>query len=75
MKNTAYILAIAMFLAVSCQKNESPEDSVYGNKEHYKTLAVGVEEDQQTRVGFDENNLFYWQKGDRIGVLTASGLK
>ena len=75
MKNTAYILAIAMFLAVSCQKNESPEDSVYGNKEHYKTLAVGVEEDQQTRVGFDENNLFYWQKGDRIGVLTAAGLK
>ena len=72
MKNTVYILAVAIFLAASCQKNESPEDSAY---ENYKTLTAGADDEAQTRVGFDENYSFYWHKGDKIGVLTSAGLK
>ena len=72
MKNTAYILAFAILLAASCQKNEFPEDSAH---ENYKTLTAGAADDTQTRVGFDENYSFYWHKGDKIGVLTSAGLK
>lgn len=40
-----------------------------------KTLTVGVADEPDTRVGFDEANSFYWHKGDRIGGITAAGFK
>lgn len=73
MKKIIYITAaLAVLLAGSCQKNEYNDDSE--NSRHYKTLTVGVD-DQQTKVGFDEYNSFYWHKGDQIGVLTAAGVR
>ena len=75
MKNTAYILAFAIFLAASCQKSESPGDSAYDNIHNYKTLTAGADDESLTRVGFDENYSFYWHKGDKIGVMTSAGLK
>ncbi len=75
MKKITYIIALGVLLAASCQKNELTEDSEYENAQHYRMLTVGVDDEQQTKVGFDENNSFYWHKGDRIGVLTAAGLK
>ena len=75
MKQILYIVASAMFLAASCQKDELPEEPQRRNSANYKTLTVEVVDKQMTRVGFDGNNAFYWHKGDRIGVLTTSGLK
>ena len=75
MKKITYIMAFAVLLAASCQKNESSDESSYEKPGHSKTLTVGVADETQTRVGFDENNSFYWHRGDRIGVLTSSGLK
>lgn len=74
MKKIIYITAaLAVLLAGSCQKNEYNDDSE--NSCHYKTLTVGVDDQQQTKVGFDEYNSFYWHKCDQIGVLTAAGLR
>ena len=75
MKQIIYIIASAMFLVASCQRSDLPGDSLSERSVNYKTLTVGVEDQLQTRVGFDENNAFYWHKGDSIGVLTAAGLK
>lgn len=75
MKQILYIVASAMFLAASCQRDELPEESQRGSSANYKTLTVEAVDQQMTRVGFDEDNAFYWHKGDRIGVLTTSGLK
>ena len=75
MKKTSYILAFAMLLAASCQRDEIPVKTIDESPIHYKTLTVGAEDGFKTRVGFDENKSFYWHKGDRIGVLTAAGLK
>ena len=75
MKQVIYIMPLAVLLAASCQKNDLTEDSVNGKSEHYKTLTVGVDDDEYTKVGFDADNSFYWHKGDRIGVLTEAGLK
>lgn len=68
-------MAFAMFLALSCQKNEFKEDVVYENVGHHKTLTVGVVNEPETRVGFDATKTFYWHKGDRIGVITSAGFK
>ena len=74
MKKIIYIIVVlVVLLAGSCQKNEYNDDSE--NARHYKTLTVGVDDQQQTKVGFDEYNSFYWHKGDQIGVLTAAGLR
>lgn len=67
MKNTAYIIAFAILLAVSCQMDKFPE--------YNKILSAGVADETETRVGFDVNNTFYWHKGDRIGVLTSAGFR
>ena len=75
MKNMTYIMAFAIFLTASCQKNEFKEDPVRENAGHIKVLTVGVAEEPETRVGFDGNNSFYWHRGDRIGVITTAGFK
>lgn len=75
MKRISYIMAFAMFLALSCQKSEFREDVVYENAGHNRTLTVGVVNEPETRVGFDATKTFYWHKGDRIGVITSAGFK
>lgn len=76
MKRISYIImAGAMLLALSCQKDEFQEDAVQDGAGHLKTLTVGVADEPDTRVGFDETNSFYWHKGDRIGVITDAGFK
>jgi len=75
MKNIPYLMAFAMLLAFSCQKNEIQKDAAYSNTEHLKTLTVGVVDEPDTRVGFDGTNSFYWHMGDKIGVITSSGFK
>ena len=67
-------MAVAMLLAVSCQKNEIQDGPCPEMTGNVRTLTVGME-DPNTRVGFDENNSFYWHKGDRIGVLTVNGFR
>lgn len=75
MKNTIYIMVFAAILAVSCQSSGLEEDGVNENSHHLKTLTAGAEDRSGTRVGFDENNAFYWHKGDKIGVATTAGVK
>lgn len=76
MKRISYVMAFAMLLALSCQRNEFQEDTaVHDVTGHHKVLIVGVAEEGETRIGFDEDNSFYWHKGDRIGVITSSGFK
>ena len=75
MKNTAYIIAFAILLAGSCQRQVLPGEDVPVNSQDSKTLTVGVDEEADTRVGFDENNSFYWHKGDKIGVITSGGFR
>ncbi len=75
MKRISYIMAFAMFLALSCQKSEFKEDVVHENAGHNRTLTVGVVNEPETRVGFDASKTFYWHKGDRIGVITSAGFK
>lgn len=75
MKRIAYIMAFAMFLAVSCQIDDLQDKSIPESQTSPKVLTVGAAEDDGTRVGFDESNAFYWHKGDRIGVITTAGFK
>lgn len=75
MKKTAYLLALAMFLTLSCQKNESRDDDIPENYRHFRTLSIGIADGQETKVGFDENKAFYWHKGDKVDVLTTAGFK
>ena len=75
MKRIAYIMAFAMFLAVSCQIDDLQDKSIPESQTSRKVLTVGAAEDDGTRVGFDESNAFYWHKGDRIGVITTAGFK
>ena len=75
MKNISYVMALAMSLAFACQKIEIQGDDGPDDEKHYRTLTVGVVDDARTRVGFDQNNGFYWHKGDKVGVLTSSGFK
>lgn len=76
MKQIIYLMAAsAMFLAIACQKNEFQDSTSHDGADNLKTLTVGVTEGPDTRVGFDENNAFYWHKGDRIGVITVAGFK
>ena len=71
MKQMIYLMAFAILLAFSCQRDELRDEAVSS----LKTLKVGVADELQTRVGFDDGNSFYWHKGDRIGVLTSAGFK
>lgn len=73
MRYGTYMIAFAIFLAASCQRNEFQEENSSIGIE--RTLTVGVDDEADTRVGFDETNSFYWHKGDKIGVLTSSGFK
>ena len=57
MKYTVYIIALAIFLAASCQRDEFPEDK--SDKYPYRILVVSIDDEAETRVGFDENNSFY----------------
>ena len=75
MKKIIYMMTFAALLAASCQKNEVDQELVHENPAYTRMLTVGVDDGQQTKVGFDTNNSFYWHKGDQIGVLTAAGLK
>ena len=68
-------MAGTVMLAGSCQRNELPEDTVNSETQHLKILTVGVVDEAIARVGFDENNSFYWHKGDKIGVITSVGFK
>lgn len=74
MKKTLYIIASAIFLVASCQKNEITEEGMSEKSDNFKILKVGIA-DQQSRVGFNADNTFYWHKGDRIGIITSAGLK
>ena len=71
MKKITYLMAFAILLAFSCQRDELRDEAASS----VKTLKVSVADEPATRVGFDENNSFYWHKGDRIGVLTSAGFK
>lgn len=76
MKKMIYMAALAMAAVVACQKNEMPD----GDARPVRTLTVGMSDAPTsaaagTRVGFDENNSFYWHKGDEIGVLTSAGFR
>ena len=62
MKRLSYVMAFAMFLTLSCQKNESQEQIAPDDYNNYRTLMVGVEDNVGTRVGFDGNNSFYWHR-------------
>ena len=64
-------MAFAVLLAFSCQRDELRDEAV----RKVKTLTVGVADESQTKVGFDDNNVFYWHAGDRIAVLTTAGFK
>ena len=75
MKNRMFIMAFAIILVASCQVIESPIDDAPEDLKNYRTLTVGVSEEPDTRVGFDENNSFYWHRGDKVGVQTAAGFK
>ena len=75
MKSTVYFMATAIFLAFACQKNELQEGPAPEKAGALKTLTVGVDDGQNTRVGFDDVGSFYWHRGDKIGVITASGFK
>ena len=73
MKYTAYIIAFAIFWVVSCQRVEFQQEK--SAPAAYRTLSIGVDNEADTKVGFDESNSFYWHKGDKVGVLTSAGLK
>lgn len=75
MKRLSYLIAFTIFLTLSCQKNETSGDGILGSEKYSRTLAVSVADDPGTRVGFDEDGDFYWQKGDDVGVQTSDGLK
>ena len=75
MKRIIYLLALAMFMALSCQKNESVDEGMYGTDNLSRALDLRVSDDPETRVGFDNDGAFYWQKGDNVGVQTSAGLK
>ncbi len=75
MKKTLYIMSLAVFVAASCQKDALQDDKLRESTDNYKTLTVGTADIPQTRVGFDENYTFYWDKGDSIGVFTTAGIK
>lgn len=75
MKRIIYLLALAMFLALSCQKNESVDEGMSGTDNLSRALDLRVSDDPETRVGFDNDGAFYWQKGDNVGVQTSAGLK
>ncbi len=64
-------MAFAILLAFSCQKDALHDEGVRS----VKTLKVGLADEPQSKVGFDENNAFYWHAGDRIAVLTAGGFR
>ena len=68
-------MACAIFLAVACQRNEMQDGVVPALTDNVRTLAVGVVDGDQTRVGFDDGNSFYWHQGDRIGVFTVNGFR
>ena len=75
MKRFLYMMALAILPALSCQKNELWDADVPEDEKHCRTLVVSVADDDQTRVGFDENNEFYWHRGDKVSVLTAAGFR
>lgn len=66
----------ALALMVSCQQEQFEDNSLPENVEHKRILSIGaVQPEQDTRVGFDETNSFYWHSGDRVGVQTKNGFK
>ena len=73
MKYTAYIIALAIFWVVSCQRVEFQQEK--SAPAAYRTLSIGVDNEADTKVGFDESNSFYWHKGDKVGVLTSAGFR
>ena len=75
MKKILYFMALAMFLAAACQREDVQEERIPEVRTHYRTLNVGVADEPETRVGFDEDNSFYWHGGDKVGVLTVNGFK
>lgn len=75
MKNISYVVAFAILLAFSCQKNELRDEYSPKEERHLRTLAVGVADEESTRVGFDQDNSFYWHRGDKISVLTSAGFR
>lgn len=72
MKSLPYVVAFATLMTVSCQKDEIQDDVKPMSQKFYHTLTVGMAD---TKVGFDENNSFYWHRGDRIGVFTSAGFR
>ena len=61
MKELSYVfMTFAMFLAYSCQEYQTDDEAVPARTGYRKTITAGVASDARTRVGFDENNSFYW---------------
>ena len=60
MKRIIYLLALAMFMALSCQKNESVDEGMYWTDNLSRALDLRVSDDPETRVGFDNDGAFYW---------------
>lgn len=75
MKTIIYLMTSAIIMVVSCQRMDSEREGIPEDLRNYRTLTVGVADNQKTKVGFDENNSFYWHKGDKIGVMTSAGFK
>ena len=72
MKSLPYVVAFATLMTVSCQKDEIQGDLRHESERFCRTLTVGIAD---TKVGFDDNNSFYWHRGDRIGVFTSAGFR
>lgn len=76
MKRSLLFFSAALALMVSCQQEQFEDNSLPENVEHIRILSIGaVQPEQDTRVGFDETNSFYWHSGDRVGVQTENGFK
>ena len=75
MEKILYIIAFTMFLAASCQKIELTEKNQNVRSGSYRTLTATTENGLHSRVAFDDNNAFYWTKGENIGVFTTGGIK
>ena len=75
MKKISYFMALAMFLAAACQREDIQEERIPEVRTHYKTLNVGVADEPETRVGFDEDNSFYWHGGIYHKAATSVAAK
>lgn len=75
MKRLLFFTAMAVSLAVSCQEDVRDDKDLSQPSGSRRILSVGVADERGTRAGFDEDNAFYWQSGDKVGVQTSAGFR